>query len=149
MSSSKQLQAAVREWTEVVMVRSLAEMRRFVRAEGLSMPQFHVLLRLHYHGECAVSDIGSHLDVTAPAASQLVDRLVQMGLLERREDRQDRRVRHLSLSPRGRALVEASLRARDAWAEDLPARLTADQRSQAILALTHLTAAARELPEPA
>ena len=76
-----------------------------------------------YHGKlCGVSDIGGHLGITNAAASMMVDRLVQMGLLERNEDRQDRRLRHLKLTEQGQALVERGI--------DSPARLdgVADQQ---------------------
>ena len=58
-----------------------------------------------YRHTSGVSDIGEHMQISAAAASQLVDKLVQSGLLDRIEDINDRRARLLSLSPKGRALI--------------------------------------------
>ena len=56
MSTTKQLNAALRTWAEVFMARSMHEWIRFVKGSGLSMPQFSTLMRLHHHGVCGVSD---------------------------------------------------------------------------------------------
>ncbi|MDD2694691.1 MAG: winged helix DNA-binding protein [Anaerolineales bacterium] len=58
------------------------------------------------------SDIGNYLGVTNAAASQLIDRLVGMGLLEHAERPADRRVREVRLTPRGQALMEEDVHAR-------------------------------------
>ena len=106
MSTAKQFNTALRDWAEIFMTYSMREWVRFVKSSGLSMPQFSTLMRLYYHGRCGISEISAHLDVTAPAASQMVDRLVQMGLLERSEDPNDRRAKQVTLSAKGRGLIE-------------------------------------------
>ncbi|MBI3241648.1 MAG: MarR family transcriptional regulator [Chloroflexi bacterium] len=145
MSTAKQFNTALREWAEIFMTRSMREWVRFIKSSGLSMPQFSTLMRLHYRGGCGISDISAHLDVTAPAASQMVDRLVQMGLLERGEDPNDRRAKQVTLSAKGRDLVEKGIEARNRWSEELATKLTAEQRGVVIDALAHLTEAAGKL----
>jgi DNA-binding MarR family transcriptional regulator len=145
MSSAKQFNTALHTWAEVFMARSMHEWVRFVKSSGLSMPQFSTLMRLYYHGGCGISEISAHLDVTAPAASQMVDRLVQMGLLERGEDPNDRRAKQVTLSPKGRELIEKGIEARNRWSEELATKLTAEQRGLVIDALAHLTEAAGKL----
>ena len=148
MSTSKQFSTALREWAEVFLSRSMREWTRFVKASEISMPQFSALMRLYYRGGCGISDISAHLDVTVPAASQTVDRLVHQGLIERTEDPNDRRAKQVTISPKGRALVEKGIEARNQWMEDLPAALPREQQAAVIAALTALTEAARKL-EPA
>ena len=145
MSSAKQFNAALRNWAEIFMTHSMREWVRFVKSSELSMPQFSTLMRLYYRGGCGISDISTHLDVTAPAASQLVDRLVQMGLLERGEDPNDRRAKQVTLSAKGRDLVEKGIEARNRWSEELAVKLTSEQRGVVIEALTYLTNAAGKL----
>ncbi|MEK7786240.1 MAG: MarR family transcriptional regulator [Chloroflexota bacterium] len=145
MSTAKQFNTALRDWAEIFMTHSMREWVRFVKSSGLSMPQFSTLMRLYYHGGCGISEISAHLDVTAPAASQMVDRLVQMGLLERGEDPNDRRAKQVTLSAKGRALIEKGIEARNRWSEELTTKLTAEQRGIVVEALTFLTEAASKL----
>ena len=145
MSTAKQFNTALRDWAEIFMTHSMREWVRFVKSSGLSMPQFSTLMRLYYHGGCGISEISAHLVVTAPAASQMVDRLVQMGLLERGEDPNDRRAKQVTLSAKGRALIEKGIEARNRWSEELTTKLTAEQRGIVVEALTFLTEAASKL----
>lgn len=134
------------DWVETFMHRSMRDFRRWMEDYGLSMSQINVLMRLyHNQSTCGVSDIGAHLGVTNAASSQLVDRLVQMGFLERAEDPSDRRAKLIRLTPEGRALVERSIQARLEWMAELTCNLTPDQQQRISESLTILTQAAREL----
>jgi DNA-binding MarR family transcriptional regulator len=133
------------EWVEVFMHRSMHDFIQFSKDSGLTMSQLSSLFRL-YHGEvCGVSEIGDHLGVTNAAASQMVERLVQLGLLERREGRGDRRIKNLVLTESGRQLVLQSIEARRAWMEKLTVALTPDDQASISSALVALTEAARQL----
>lgn len=134
---------ALREWAEVFMQRSMHEFMRFTRQAGLSHAQLSTLMRLYYHGNCPVSDIGSHLGVTNAAASQLIDRLVGMGLLERSEHPSDRRVREVGLTQRGRELVSAAIQTRHRWIEELAGMFSPAELEGIVSALALLTQAAR------
>jgi DNA-binding MarR family transcriptional regulator len=65
-------------------------------------------------------------------------------LIERTEDRQDRRARQLNLTEQGRGLVERGIEARRAWMESLTTNLTHEQQTMIAEALSMLTAAARK-----
>ncbi len=96
-----------------------------------------------------MSDISKHLGTTLAATSQLIDRLVQQGLMTRTEDPDDRRVRNVALTERGRKLLEASLRARQRWVDDLSQTLTQAELETVTDALHILVRRARELdPAP-
>jgi DNA-binding MarR family transcriptional regulator len=92
-----------------------------------------------------VTDIGGLLGVTNAGASQMVDRLVQNGLVERSEDPFDRRVKQLKLTERGRLIVQESIEVRRRWLEELTYALTKDEQASFITSLTMLTKAARNL----
>ena len=144
MLAVKPFSEVMAEWAEVFMHRSFRDFKRFMDDAGLSPSQVNALMRL-YHGKlCGVSDIGEHLGITNPAASQMVERLVQMGLLERTEDSQDRRARQLKLTGQGQALVERGIEARRAWMESLTTNLTPIQQAMIAEALSMLTEAARK-----
>ena len=127
------------------MSHSMREWRRYVKSTELSMPQFATLMHLYHKGGCGISDISSHLDVTTAAASQQVDRLVQLKLLERAEDPHDRRAKQVTLSPKGRTLIEKGVEVRNQWIDQLATKLTPEQRQNVITAVEQLTDAARKL----
>jgi DNA-binding MarR family transcriptional regulator len=147
MTSAEDFTRVLRDWSEVFMHRSMHDFKRFMDDSGLSPSQINALMRLHHGGQCGVSDIGGHLGVTNAAASQMVDRMVQLGLFTRSEDSVDRRVKQIALTPEGRALVEAGVEARRRWLEELTTTLTPEEQEAIVAALTLLTSAARRLDQ--
>jgi len=149
MSTNNQFTEAVRSWAEVFMQRSMRDFAHFMRLSGLSMPQINTLMRLYRQKTCGVSAIGRQLGISNAAASQMIDRMVQQGLLERTECAGDRRVRQLSLTVKGRALVQQAIDARHHWLTQLPARLTREQQAAIVAGLACLTEAAQNLEDAA
>jgi len=142
MPSSREFETALRAWASVFMRRSVHEFMVAMKDSGLSTSQLNTLMRLHYRGSCPVSGISDELGLTAAAASQIVDRLAGMGLIERSEDPTDRRVRRVRLTARGRGLVARGVEARLAWVRDLATRIPARELGGIIHALGLLTDAA-------
>ena len=142
MSPTKVLTEVIREWSEVFMQRSMRDFKRFMDLTGLSFSQINILMRLLHGGSIGVSEIGDQLGVSNAAASQAVDRLVGLGLIERTEDPDDRRAKRLALTQKGRALIEQGIEARSKWIEGIMDVLTPEQQNMIISALTLLTEAA-------
>jgi DNA-binding MarR family transcriptional regulator len=71
----------------------------------LTMAQLKGILTLASTGSTTVSHFATILQIGRSAASLLVDRLVQDGLVERTGDTEDRRRTLIRLSPRGEDLV--------------------------------------------
>ena len=149
MTETKTISDVIQEWSEVFMHRSGHEFRRFMDKSGLSFSQIIVLMRLFHRATCGVSEIGEEMGVSNPAASQAVERLVQMGLIERTEDPADRRSKRLALTEKGRALVKSGITDRGLWIKDIAATLTKDQQQTIALALTILTETARKYEDKA
>ena len=147
MTKSTQITQPLRAWMDVFMHRSMRGWNQFAKSTGLSMPQFSILMQLHYKGACGMSAISERFDVSAAAASQLVDKLVQAGYLERTEDPSDRRAKLLKLSANGAKLVEAGIQERYRWMDELTSRLSAAQQTKISEALTLLTEAARQMEQ--
>lgn len=133
-------------WMELFTVRSMREWSRFVRGSELSLAQFGILMRLYYGGGCGLSDISRYTGVTTAAVSQLVDKMVERQLVERTEDPADRRAKNISLSPKGRELVRASIGERYHWVDQLAADLTAEEKNTVLEALPFLIESFQKLP---
>ncbi len=131
------------------MHRSMREVMTFWKQAGLSMTQIATLMRLHHGGPCGVSEISGHLGITSAAASQMIERLVQMDLLERAENPSDRRAKQLTLTRKGQALIAKGVAARRRWMADLIRALSSEQQQTIGTALTYLTEAARRSKAPA
>lgn len=145
MTESLQFTQAIRSWMDVFMHRSMRGWGLFAKSTGLSMPQFSVLMQLHHKGACGMSEISEQFEVTPAAASQLVDKLVQSGLIKREEDPSDRRAKVLDITGKGRTLIQQGIEERYRWVDELAGRLTVDERAQVSEALNIMTRAAQEL----
>jgi len=64
----------------------------------LTLPQVKALTFLYDNGERSMSELATGLAVSLPSASELVDRLIERGLVERVHDTVDRRRVLISLS---------------------------------------------------
>ncbi len=71
----------------------------------LTIGQIKALFTLTTRGPMTVGQVGSELGAGKPAASILVDRLVQIGLVDRTEDSVDRRRTIVHVTPQGEELV--------------------------------------------
>ncbi len=147
MSSVEDFNTVLQEWIKVFMRRTGQDFKNFMDDSGLSFSQVNTLMRLHFRGETDVSHIAGQLGVSNAAASQLVDRLVQMDLIVRQEDPQDRRIKRLALTPAGHALAEKLVNIRRGWLEKFTSSLTPQQRENISSALQTMTDAARTLEE--
>ncbi len=92
MQSPDPFVLALQNWVGMFMHRSMRDSIRFAKENGLSMSQVGAMFHIR-HGVDGVSDIGDDLGVTSAAASQMLERLVQAGLVTRTEDPHDRRAK--------------------------------------------------------
>ncbi|HET9909652.1 MAG TPA: MarR family transcriptional regulator [Anaerolineales bacterium] len=145
MTNSPQFSQAIRSWMDIFMHRSMRGWGLFAKSTGLSMPQFSVMMQLHHRGNCAIGDISERFDITNAAASQLVDKLVQSGFINREEDPQDRRAKMLNLTDKGRDLIQRGMEERYRWVDQLSEKLTTAERAKVTEALNLMTQAAKEL----
>ncbi|MCK6582306.1 MAG: MarR family transcriptional regulator [Anaerolineales bacterium] len=149
MTKPLPISQSLRTWMDIVMHRSMHGWMHFAKSTGLSMPQFSILMQLHHKGPCGMSEISERFDITAAAASQLTDKLVQGGYIERAEDPNDRRAKSIQLTPKGKELVEAGMTERYRWMDELVSKLSAEDKPKVVEALKVLTEAARQLDETA
>jgi MarR family transcriptional regulator, 2-MHQ and catechol-resistance regulon repressor len=98
----------------LVMIKAMRALTRYAAAgiedTGLGDSDFRVLEVLLHKGPLPVNTIGPIVDLTPGSISIAVDRLVEKGLVSRVESTEDRRVRIVALTPRGKDLIVAAFR---------------------------------------
>jgi len=127
-------------------MRSMDNMHRHVKATGISMPQFSLMMRLYHQGGCAMHDVSRHFDVSGAAASQLVDKLVQGGFVTRSENPDDRRAREITLTESGTSFIKNSIDERYVWVSDMVGALSSEECDAILASLPILIAAEKRLP---
>jgi len=145
MTNSVQFTKSIRSWMDVFMHRSMRGWGRYAKSTGLSMHQVSLMMQLNYRGACGMSEISERFNVTPAAASQLVDKLVQSGYIQREEDPNDRRAKLLNLTDKGREVIQQGFEERYRWVDELTERLTEEERVQISEALDIMTRAAQDL----
>jgi DNA-binding MarR family transcriptional regulator len=143
--------ATMEKWMNVSMHRSMRNFIHYVRRSGLSMSHMAALLQLHRRGSCGVTELANHLGVTNAATSQLVDRLVEHAFVQREEHPDDRRVKRIKLTDKGKQFMREGIQTRQNWINELSQILSPDEKATIGMALDTLTTKVRELrqtPEP-
>jgi MarR family transcriptional regulator, 2-MHQ and catechol-resistance regulon repressor len=101
--------------TWLVMMKAMQAITRYALANlektGLGLSDFAVLEALLHKGPLPVNVIGPKVNLTPGSISVAVDRLVAKGLVSRAESSQDRRVRIVALTPRGKSVITPIFRA--------------------------------------
>src|ERR1700685_3422448 len=97
------------DYTWLLMMKAMRALTRYAAAgieeTGLGLSDFGVLEILLHRGPLPVNTIGPLVDLTPGSISIAVDRLVAKGLVSRVESADDRRVRIVALTPRGKDLI--------------------------------------------
>lgn len=115
----------------------------YLADRDLSLTQIRTLLMLTMaDAPLPVNRIAERMELSAPAACRNIHRLVRLGLLERRESREDRRVRLVSITPQGRELVDRHQEPRRAALRMLIGRLPDEEVGAFNTALHRLLASA-------
>lgn len=149
MSDTDSLVTTLEHWTDVFMHRSMRNFIQFARESGLSMSQLSALFHLNSMGMSGVTDLGDHLGVTSAAASQMLDRLVKQGLIQRSEDPHDRRVKQIVLTDKGCLVLDEGTRARQSWLSDLADIIPDDEKGPIMAALNTLIDGANRIEKTA
>jgi DNA-binding MarR family transcriptional regulator len=97
---------------------------------GLSFTQVKALNLLRISDEDVnVKDVADRLSMSLPAMSRSLDKLVQLGYVERVESEKDRRAKLVRLLPAGQAVLDEIEQARKSAVEELTVTLSDDERA--------------------
>jgi DNA-binding MarR family transcriptional regulator len=113
---------------------SVARLSRRLRSERepdnpLSVVALSALGILFREGECTVGTLAAHERVQPPSMTRTVNCLVEDGYVARRPHETDGRQVLVDLTDRGREILLADRRRRDAWLAQRLRELTPDERA--------------------
>ncbi len=138
-----------------MLARSISQFRRTLVREfvldimtafgdfDFSLPQMATLLLLDEEGELTIKQIAELVGRSVSATSRLLDQLVERGMVSRREDERDRRVKRVAITRSGQAFI-ATLEQRRAEAQIVVMEyLSAEERAEVTRAMALLAKAGR------
>ena len=115
----------------LVMMKAMRALTRYASGDieetGLGLSDFGVLEVLLHKGPLPVNTIGPIVDLTPGSISIAVDRLFAKGLVTRVESTEDRRVRIIALTPRGKDLIVPAFRKHSAQMKKVFAELSPEE----------------------
>jgi DNA-binding MarR family transcriptional regulator len=142
MSVNEGVNEGTAERLRPVVLRLARELRREVQSPDLAGHELSLLAQIDHHHGIGVSKLAELERVSKPAISAKVDRLVELGLVERSEAG-DRRCVHLQLTASGRKALREVRKRRNAWLDVRLAQLSPSSRK----AIDAATGPLRELLE--
>src|SRR5580698_10648254 len=132
----------------LVMMKAMRALTKYAAADiedtGLGLSDFGVLELLLHKGPLPVNTIGPIVDLTPGSISIAVDRLVAKSLVSRVESAEDRRVRIVALTPRGKNLIVPAFRKHEGQMKKVFSELSPEELNglEAMLKKVGLRAAA-------
>ena len=115
-----------------------ARAHQSIQGTGLGASEFAILETLLHKGPLPVNTIGRKVLLTTGSITTAVDRLAKRGLVSRKDDPDDRRVRRVVLTARGRKLIEPAFEAHAADLDEVVGVLTRQERATLIALLRKL-----------
>lgn len=104
------------------------ETLRYLRQYRLTVSQLRALRFLRQHEDCLVGDLANGLAISYPAASKLINRLIDRGLTRRRDDEADRRNTRLKVTLKGGKVLKTIEEKRRREIAQIFLRLEEDQQ---------------------
>jgi MarR family transcriptional regulator, 2-MHQ and catechol-resistance regulon repressor len=136
----------------LVLMKAMRALARYAAAgiegTGLGESDFRVLEVLLHKGPLPVNTIGPTVDLTPGSISIAVDRLVAKGLVSRVESAEDRRVRIVALTSRGRDLIVPAFRKHAGQMKRVFSELSPEELRAFEMALKKVGRRAAELMDP-
>lgn len=147
MTESNLLKETVKEFAALIFSLGQQQINQYTNSTGLSRSQLMTMGRLFAHSGAGISAMGSHFGTTDAAASQLVDRLVNQGLVERNECSEDRRKKRVVLTEKGMLIMERMAKERSCMVDQLLAEVPPEKQALIVEVLTTMIDAAKRVQE--
>lgn len=113
-------------------------MNQHADLHDLTLTEFTILEALYHKGPLLLGDVQKKILLSSGGVTYTVDRLVEKGLVVRRECESDRRARYAALTPKGEALIARIFPAHAERIEQVMGTLSAREQDEAIALLRKL-----------
>lgn len=100
------------------------------RLEGMTVQQFQYLQVIGNHQEITVGEMAKRFQVRSPTATSILNRLVELGLIQKTPSHSDRRVLHLRVTGQGKTILKIQEDAFRALAGDIEGCLSPEELLQ-------------------
>lgn len=138
MTSQTEFLEAVENWAKLYFFQSLTDFFNYLKHSELSLLQGYALTHLFFKGPIKISKLCEHMMVSLGAASQMVDRLEKLEMVERIADPEDRRVRKVVVLDKGKKFVQENFAFSQSWLSEIPANINPEQEEQITATLSIL-----------
>lgn len=108
------------------------------RAYGMTRAQWVILIRLQRQPGLSQNELAGICEVEPISVARLVDRLEASGMVERRADPADRRVRRLHLLPAAEPILAEIARYREQFREEITKDMTPSEWATALEVLLRM-----------
>ncbi len=125
----------------------IAEENRELTGLGITPSQINALLVLYLHDNLTMGKLSQEIYLAESAATRLINRLVNLNLVKRRGDDQDRRVVRVTLTSYGRELSRLVFERRSFRFNNLAQRLDQSERENLIVSLQAVMRVFEELEQ--
>jgi DNA-binding MarR family transcriptional regulator len=128
--SPAEVEEVLSSFTEIMSGLMIDQYQKQLTELELTLPQAQAL-RVLRRGPLLTGQLAAELRISAPAITQLTDRLIRKGLIERSATEDDRRCVIIALSEEGRRLVDSFRQRRRKIFNEALADLSESERRQA------------------
>jgi MarR family transcriptional regulator for hemolysin len=108
------------------------------RTHGMTRAQWVILARLSRQPGLSQNEMAAICEVEPITVGRLIDRLETRGLVERRPDRTDRRIRRLHLLPAAQPILDEIMRYRTELSEAILSGMAESDREQLVDSLLQI-----------
>jgi len=138
MTSQTEFIKTVENWAKLYFFQSLTDFFNYLKHSELSLLQGYALTHLFFTGPIKISELCEHMMVSMGAASQMVDRLEKLEMVERIADPEDRRVRKVVVLDKGKKFVQDNFAFSQSWLGEISANINPEQEEQITATLSIL-----------
>lgn len=138
-----QVEAILNSFAETMFRTMVERYQRHLTELDLTMVQAQVLRLLHA-GSLSTGELAAELGISAPAVTQLTDRLIRKRLIERRSAATDRRSVLVVLTPKGKRAIDRFRERRGDIFRVALDRLPEGERAEVMISLAKVLAAMEE-----
>ncbi len=83
-----------------------------MKKNELTMIQLHALIFIKENKNCQLTDLAKNFSITLPTANSLIEKLIKLNLISRKNDQKDRRIIHLFLTKKGENIINKLIKQR-------------------------------------